>query len=230
MMLRRVDTPGSAIGIDAAPPHLVVADWNQVMLFRLDDPARPTRVARQLPYSNGIPKQSGRVLDVAIRDNTIFMAEWAQIQAHQIVPDAQSADILTSAQVELPRTAAGATGRGTVAVENLGERELEIVVVSIDPPFTATVSDHRVAPGSGALISLTVTPTSDDVVRGLLTVLSNDPDEPEMLIPVRANLPGLRTGDVVPSGIAFTELDTGIERRLDDQRGSVVLLAYFATF
>lgn len=230
-VVRRMDTPGSAIGIAAEHPHVVIADWNQVLLFRLDDPAAPTRVGHQRPYATaGFPDASGRVLDVALSGNTVFMAEWRNIQAHQIIEGAQSADLLALDTVELPRAAAGDTSVATLAFENLGERDLEISGVHIDPPFIASLSHDTVAPGGGALVSIGFTAPSEAAERGLLIIGSNDPDAPELRVPVRANLPGLRTGDAVPPGIAFTDLATGVERRLDEQLGQVVLLAYFATF
>lgn len=227
--VRRLDTPGSALGVAATTEHLVVADWRYVQLFRLDDPRNPTYVGHQKAYvRSGEPDYSGRILDVAVRDNAFFIAEWANVQAHRIVPNVDSPDLIVSGVLEMPRTAAGATNSAAVALENVGNRTLVITSISAVAPYSVDTSSIEIAPKSRGLVTVTFAPQTTAEARGTLTIISNDPDEGRIDIAVRGNAPGLRPGDIVPN-LAFNDL-RGFTVDLESQRGHPVLLAYFATF
>ena len=62
-----------------------------------------------------------------------------------------------------------------------------------------------------------------------LVVRSNDPDEPRAEVTLRVGSNRLFVGDEAPD-FQLTGINTGEPHRLVDQRGSVVVLSYFATF
>ena len=65
-------------------------------------------------------------------------------------------------------------------------------------------------------------------LRKELQIWSDDPDDKPLALPLTANRPGFVVGDKPPDVIAAL-LDGGTWN-LDEQKGKVVLLAYFATF
>ena len=227
--VRRLDTRGSAIGIAVDGDHLVLSDWNDVLLYRLTDPAQPTRVGHQKAYDDLGPSPLGRILDVTAKDGVIYMAEWAGVQAHRIVAGADAPDLQTDAVVEMPRASPGEPSNTGLTVRNLGQRDLNLTAVEVSEPFRVELFDTEIPAGGQVLASLTFDPTSDQPAQGSLTIRSNDPDEPITRVALRGNLPGLRTADEVPD-LAFTTLDGRRTIRLSDFQGQPVLLAYFATF
>jgi len=228
-LVTRIDTPGSALGVAVDAGHLLVADWNYAHLFRLTDPAAPTYVGHQKAYtSSGTPNDSGRILDATIRGNMVFLAEWENLQAHFIVPERDAPDLLVEGIVELPRTAPGASASTSIVVKNVGARPLTITGVRVEPPLTAEIPTMAIAPREQALLSIRFDPVTTGASSSTVLIASNDPDEAERRIAVRGNLQGLRVGDEVPN-LEFRDL-RGTTVDLLSQRGSPVLLAYFATF
>ncbi len=226
--VRHLDTPGSALGIAANDRFVVLSDWNDVRIYRRTDPSAPTLIGHQKAYDRGAPTPLGRILDVALKDDTIFMAEWSGPQSHRIIRGVDAPDLVTASSLELSRTAPSETTATTLVVENIGAKTLEIERLSIGAPFTVELTPTEIPAGGRALATVRFTPDSTDGQESILTLKSNDPDEPEHRIPVVGNQPGLRPGDEVPE-LTFTDLD-GFTHRLRDLRGRPVLLAYFATF
>lgn len=227
----RADTPGSALGIAAEPGHLVVADWNDVQLFSLEDPRQPVLRGHQKAYTGRReprPDALGRVLDVALKDGLLYMAEWAAPQVHRVVPEVDAPDAFTTRTIEMLRTPIGETRSVGAFLQNLGRTPLTIEDINVDPPFEVSISGREVAPGRSQLIDIQITPDTSGPARGEVRILTNDPDEPDLRIDVLVNQPGLRVGDEVPD-LVFTDLE-GNERSLRELRGRPVLLAYFATF
>ncbi|MEO1338167.1 MAG: hypothetical protein AAFV29_21160, partial [Myxococcota bacterium] len=106
LLVRRIDTDGSAGGLAIEDDIMVVADWNEVLAYRLTDPRDPTRIGAQKAYDRqGRPDALGRILDVALEDGLIYMAEWTSLQAHRIVANASAPDLNTASFFEFERTA-----------------------------------------------------------------------------------------------------------------------------
>ncbi len=237
-LVHTIDTDGSALGVAANSAHVVLTDWNDVKLFRRTDPAAPTLVGHQAAYNDRTraPNKLGRILDVALDGNKLYMAEWEGVQAHIITPDAQAPDLIAETTVELPRTPPGATESTSLAIRNIGERPLNVTSVQLastaaqtpSQGFSVELEPTVIEPGKRALVSVSFAPTSPDRAEDEIIIRSDDPDQPELRVDLQANLPGLRAGDPVLD-IRFVDLD-GFDHRLSEFRGQPVLLAYFATF
>ena len=226
-----LDTPGSALGIAAEGRYLAVADWNDVQVYRLDDPGTPVRIGHQKAYlgSRPTPSPLGRVLDVDLHDGVIYMAEWQGPQAHRIIDEVAAPDVFVAATLELPRTAAGVVSSAGLFVQNLGERPLSVDEVTIEAPFTVSLSGaNPIDPDRAALLEVVYEAPDTQPATATLSIRTNDPDEPVSSILVQVNQPGLRSGDPAPD-LSFTDLN-GFTHTLAAQRGKPVLLAYFATF
>ena len=227
--VQRIDTPGSVLGIDANAGHVVVTDWNDVRVFRITEGgANLTRVGHQKAYAREMPTPLGRILDVTLRDNTLFMAEWAGVQAHQIIPEARAPDIELTSTLEFARTEAGEETFASLVVRNIGERPLRVEDIDLQAPFFVDSSSFEVPPGGQRLLEIRFAPNASGPANSRLTVKSDDPDEPNAVTELVANQAGLQKGDRVPD-LTFTDL-SGFTHRLSDVRGQPVLLAYFATF
>ncbi|MEL7370734.1 MAG: hypothetical protein AAFN74_17575, partial [Myxococcota bacterium] len=230
LLVRRIDTDGSAGGLAIEDDIMVVADWNEVLAYRLTDPRDPTRIGAQKAYDRqGRPDALGRILDVALEDGLIYMAEWTSLQAHRIVTNASAPDLNTASFFEFERTAPGSSATGGVAFRNFGEVPLQLTELRTEGPFEVRLSTRVIPPGEQALAELSFAPVASTEARGGLLVSSDDPDEPQVWIELKGNLPGLRPGDEVPE-LALTSLDGRQTVRLSELRGRPVLLAYFATF
>ena len=95
-------------------------------------------------------------------------------------------------------------------------------------PFRVDAASATVAPGATEVLELVFEPTDSQTASGTLELRSDDPDEPIVRLRLVGNRAGLGVGD--PSPEVVVNLLSGGEWRLSEQRGQVVVLAYFATF
>jgi len=96
-------------------------------------------------------------------------------------------------------------------IYNDGNGELRINSITIDDP-QFTVSQHtNVGAGSNITVNVKFTPTSIGEKTATLTINSNDPDEPIVLVPLKGNVFRLPTPDIAiaPTSINFGEVEVG---------------------
>jgi peroxiredoxin len=130
----------------------------------------------------------------------------------------------------------GETNESAYLVRNIGTKALLIGRVEADGDFTAKLQtdaleehddcdDHWIVePGATVLVDLAFE-GGEEPSEGTLTILSNDPDEPRLEIPIDGNRERMREGDVA---VDFTALGLDGELfRLSDHAGKVVFLKMF---
>ena len=72
-----------------------------------------------------------------------------------------------------------------VRVANTGNDRLDISALTIDnPEFTADLTPFNVEPGDTALFNVTFIPAGEGTRSGVLSLFSNDPDTPEVQVPL----------------------------------------------
>lgn len=225
----RIDTPGSALGITLDGTRLVVADWGPMLIFDLATAERPVLIGHQKAYgAAGEPDPTGRVLDVFAEGGRVFAAEWAGLQMHRLVADADAPDLVLPEPLAFSRTATGTEPTAGIFVSNFGRRLLTIDRILGTSTFVAEPQRFVVPESSQRLVTVTFRPQRPREVRATLTFFSDDPDEPQAQLLVVGNRAGLQPGDEVPNLRMFA-LD-GQEIELASLRGQPILLAYFATF
>jgi peroxiredoxin len=130
----------------------------------------------------------------------------------------------------------GETAEAAYFVRNTGTEDLLVGGVDVDGDFAAELQSDVldedsecdgyfvVPPGGTALVNLEFE-AGDEATEGTLTILSNDPDEPRLEIPLDGNRERLREGD---EAVDFTALTlAGDLFRLSDHEGKVVFLKMF---
>ncbi|MEE9269903.1 MAG: S8 family serine peptidase [Candidatus Krumholzibacteria bacterium] len=77
----------------------------------------------------------------------------------------------------------GFSGRDTLVVSNEGTEVLVVNEVTLDNPvFDADTTGFVLGPGEHRNLAVTFSPSNAVVSTGIMTILSNDPDEPEVIV------------------------------------------------
>ena len=222
-----VNTPGSSLQVSYADGHLHVADWNDLRVFDVSDPAAPAIVTTErLPASAGAP----RVRAVAALGKTVFAGEWTAMHALALDPVGDAPDIRTNEDdLKFFDINSGASRAGAVLVYNDGNAPLSAVVGTQGDAFRVDVTELYIEPGQAGSVEVTYTATggaSPDM--GTLTLRSTDPDQGVLDLSLVGNAPGLALGEPAPE-IAVGMLGGG-EWRTNQQLGQIQVLSYFALF
>ncbi|MBI4512200.1 MAG: DUF1573 domain-containing protein [Deltaproteobacteria bacterium] len=226
-VLASVDTPGSALQVAVAGGRAYVADWNDVRVFDVSNPAAPRLTATErIDTGEAFP----RVLGVGAKDDVAFVGEWTGLYSYRFVPGRDAPDVAFSErELEFGTVPSGGADAIALIVENEGTAPL--VAWSIEAQGSALSVDRPqlvLPPGGRQAVEITFRPDSAAQMTGRLVVRSDDPDEPTRFLPIVGNRGGLGVGDPAPE--VRVELQSGGEWKLSEQAGKTVLLAYFATF
>ena len=227
-VLAVADTPGTVLQVAASDSRIYVADWNDIRVFDVTDPAAPRLLATDRVDS---ASEFARVLGIAAAGTTVYVGEWTGLYSYRFHPERQAPDIwLGRRLIEFPRVAAGAVDAAVVIVRNEGTKPLVIDQLKVTGgPFSVAESPPiTIAPGGADVLEVVYRPDGDVFREGTLELRSDDPDEGITRLDLAGNRPGAGVGDVAPE-VVVNLLDGG-QWRLSEQRGRVVVLAYFATF
>jgi hypothetical protein len=221
----RVDTPGTTLQIALSDGRAVLADWNDVRVYDISEPASPQLVAVEIVDTG----EDSRVLGASVAGNIVFAGEWTGLYAYELFPELSVPHIrLADRVVDIGNVAEGEAFAKAVIVENEGPEPLVITWLE---GFGLTVSAEQVPfaiePGGKAAVEVTMVGAAGPVTTSL-DVWSDDPDDEMIKLFLDANTPNLGVGDPAPN--ATVNLITGGTWSLSDQLGSVVVLSYFATF
>lgn len=200
---------------------IYAASWELVEAVDVSDPLNPARIAtEETPY---------RAMGIAARDGRVFVTDWWIFRAYNF-QDFDVADI----HIKPEDHDFGFQGVGVPITEeykifNLGESNLEISNISSPiPHYTISPTTLTVPPGDTGRVDITFTPSGIGTRFAVLNVYSNDPDEAEKSMSVFGGESRLSPGD---SAVGFTLNDIdGNTHMLEQYRGKVVLLIFFATW
>jgi len=221
---------GTALALDMGTDRtLLVAEWDEIRGYDADDPE-----LREV-LSETVPTEAANftrvlTLDAEPSAGRVYAGEWRGMHAYDQHEVAMSPEVVaTPGSLQFESTAVGEFEDLVLVIRNPGTEDLEIFGaasglegVTVDPPCVS------VPPGGAAAMEVRFTPISDAPQRGKLILETNDPDEPEFSVSVSGNIVGLDVGDPNPP-FELTALD-GTQWSLDDLKGQVAVLAYFATF
>lgn len=208
------DTPGSVSQVMHAGDRVLAADWRQLFVFD-----RQLRPVAHRPFADG-------VRGVAVDGDHVFAAGWTGLEALRLHRD-RSAPSLWIAENPVVFRGEEPAARSLI-LRNYGTEPLTIDNVVVEGQrLEVDRTELVVGIGDGAVVELSFS-GAPDPVTGRLIFSSNDPADTARAVNVTAGAPELAVGEPLPEVLAA--LLGGGEWRSSQQLGSVVLLAYFATY
>jgi len=226
------DTHGSSVDLAmGASGMLFVANLEDLVVLDASDPSSLQLAATDvIPSDDGSP---GRIVAVSVDQSTAIAAEWSGLWTYDFQPGKNVPDIHVSKPAVDLGLVSLKKSKGLI-VQNLGTAVLEITSFSVDhDDFSIDLDSDRLGPGKKALLEVSFEPTDTEPVDAVLTLITNDPDEGTVHIPLRANTPGgIQVGAPFDpnNDRVFTEYITGNGVTVGDQYpGKVVILAWFGT-
>jgi len=175
-----------------------------------------------------------QVFGVAMRDDIAYVAEWEGLHTVQYVPGYVAPDLWI--KDELVDFGLGDVNQRGVLVRNRGLTTLEVTSIEVSDPdlFSVSPASLTVAPGGVDLLEITFNAPAQTAfnIKATLTMATNDPDPGQN--PFKLHLVGnasetqLNVGDTL--GPEFGFLDPTGGGQLDNLKGNVIVLAYFALF
>lgn len=221
--------------------RLYVADWYDTRMFDASDPVSPVMIGavhieKDQSYDddpNLRPDITARTFGVDGQGDTLFVGNWWVPYTFYIQPEEVAPYIVlpeTVANIGFGPAEIGETKATTLHVENQGTAPLVIYDMWVDnDAFSVSPSQLKLEPGEAYDLDLTYTATSTDLETGLLTLLSDDPNQVVREAWLTGNQPGLGVGVEMPE-LTADLTSGGSWSYSEDAAGSVTLLAYFATF
>jgi hypothetical protein len=223
------DTPGTALASAYADGHLFVADWNDVRILRVTDPAAPALIGTETPEVSG---GFARVLTLDAAAGKAYIGEWTALYDYDFFPDRVAADIWpASYSIVFAETAPGGASAYSLVLENEGPLPLGITSLSTSPPFEVALEPTSPIPPAGNdFVEIHFKPVGPQPASGSLTITTDDPDESPLAITLTGNAQGISVGDdVLGQGWVWQQFGGG-SVAVSSFAGKPVLLSYFATF
>ena len=237
-VISHAEMPGSAVRVDYSAGHVFVAAWNDARVYDVSVPATPRFVGAVRLTTQGDfpdrdrPAPTSRILGIAARNDEVFVGNWHLLHSYRLHPERQAPSIRlpeAASLLDFGPVESGESHTLPFEITNQGTARLTLLSVrSYGSAFTAEPQQALVAPGETATLSLTFRPTTTEMEKGYLQILSDDPLAPIRTAYLVGNLSGLGVGMPLPE-IHATLLD-GRRWSSSETRGKVTLLAYFATF
>ncbi len=197
------------------------ANWDLVEAVDVSDPTRPVLMATE--------DTPTRAMGIAALNGRVFVTDWWFFRTFTFQP-ALTPDIQLRPTVhDFGFRGVGVPIDQQIQVHNMGETPLQITNInSTNFRFSVQPTALTVPPGSMSEVTATFIPTGIGTSFGLLQFISNDPDEGQKNMSVFGGESRLSPGD---SAISFTlaGLDGNIHS-LEDYRGKIVILAFFASW
>ena len=216
------NTSGFATRVDGNDSLIVVSDWDDVEV---------------LGYSTGelllkgYKDTGGRVMAVAMENDIIFSAEWAQFRRLKY-QDILTADIdISPHRIDFPRVRTHASESRHFTIENNGNEILNInAVSSTSEDFSYDFNQLEIDPGTSEQVTISYSPNTSDWVENI-TIHSNDSDEPSISIHAFGNYPyGPMPGDPAPNFNLPIVNEFGHNLSLNDLGGSPTVFVFFTAW
>lgn len=112
------------------------------------------------------------------------------------------------AAVALGNVRAGASASKTVTITNTGEKAAVMTMTSSDPQFSVPSGQITIEPKGSYEATIDFSPDAAGAAEATITVLSNDPDEPEQTFSISANGGGT-SGDSETDSADASAADSG---------------------
>lgn len=218
-------TPGSALAVEVVAGQLVAADFKDIAVASGE--AEP-RLLDVEPLIGDDLLDRTRALSVDPVTGRLFVAQWDTLQAFDTACDGASPSLWPDRRtVDFRVVSPGRTRSLAVSLRNQGDAPLSVSEVRTSMAnVTNDFEPVVIEPGSVVAFEVTFDSPDEAPYEGSLEVVSDDPDQPVFVLPMSANIRGIRVGEPV---VPFRNVDTlGRIWEPDDAIDKVLLLAYFA--
>lgn len=230
---QRVPT-GTALDVSAFDGLVAAATFNDVQVYR---GAQLGLVATERVFTSD---PISRPLAVSGAGGLLAVAEWGGLVLQQLIGDDSGAVSgpearLERSELDFGRIPTGNAVAQVLVVHNDGDSPLVIDggrAWTTEPQgagvFKLEAANERIEPGGALALEVTATTATDEPVRGIARLFTDDADERAFEVELRANDRGLEVGEEAPP-LAVVDLE-GRTRSLADHAGDVVLLVWFGTY
>ena len=198
---------------------LAVADWDDVEMLEWN-----STTFELVGYKN----TGNRTMAIAAKDNFIYSAEWASVQAFEF-GGIQGPDIdLNDWELNYPYVEPGDSYSLSVGVTNSGNQSLLVSTnYTTHPDFQVVNTLTDLEPGENQIVEI-IYNASNANASGAYWIYSNDPDEPEIICETNGNINGANIGEPAPDfNLNYVANGSG-SFQLSDHLGQIVVLAFFS--
>lgn len=198
---------------------LAVADWDDVEILEFNGNS-----LNLVGYKN----TGNRTMAIAAKDNFIYSAEWASVQAFEFGEiDGPDLDLSTW-ELNYPYVEIGESYSLTVDIINNGN---ETLVTSdnytTNSEFTIINPLTSLEPGETQTVEI-VYNASNANASGAYRIYSNDPDEPEIICETNGNIDGANVGETAPDFELDYVANGSGSYQLSNHLGDIIVIAFFS--
>lgn len=231
----------TALRVDYSAKKLFVAAWNDARAYDVTTPATPkligaVRIAGPVSgQPDEAPYSTWRTPGIAGVDDVMFVGNWHLVHAYRVHADrlAPNLDLPeNTSPFDLGPVDVGSSKTAQIEVGNQGTAKLTLVNNWTEgTAFTVEPRQVAIPAGGKALLSITYKPTAATAESSYLHLLSDDPAQPSRTAWLTGNRPGLGVGVALPeTTVTLVDGTTQWSSTSASNKGSVMLIAYFATF
>ena len=219
--VRVVSAGGSVQGVAYGDGFVTTASWDHVAV--LDDTSWVLLGTERVNPYPGFEQD----LAIAAWGDKIYVGEWLRSHVLTVLPDRIAPDVWIDEALISFAPVEGS--QRTIRLQNRGPVPLSVdEILSDDPAFELGDTSFEVPAWGEARFTVRYHP-SGRTDQGVMDVVSDDPDQAPFQVGLFASAGGrLKEGDTLTDDFAFLD-PTGAED-LDNLRGNVWMLAYFALF
>jgi len=198
---------------------LAVSDWDDVDVLEWDGNS-----LNRVGYKN----TGNRTMAIATKDNYIYSAEWASIQAFKFGPVSGPDIDLNTLELNYPYVNDGDSYSLSVEVINNGSSTLNIVDDYVTNSHFEIVNQlNDLEPNQSQTVEI-IYNASDLNSAGVYRIYTNDPDQPMVMCETNGNIDGANIGEpAIDFELDYIANGEG-SFRLSDHLGKVVVIAFFA--
>ena len=198
---------------------LAVSDWDDVDVLEWDGNS-----LNRVGYKN----TGNRTMAIATKDNYIYSAEWASVQAFEFGPVSGPDIDLNTLELNYPYVNDGDSYSLSVEVINNGSSTLNIVDDYVTNSHFEIVNQlNDLEPDQSQTVEI-IYNASDLNSAGAYRIYTNDPDQSMVMCETNGNIDGANIGEpAIDFELDYIANGEG-SFRLSDQLGKVVVIAFFA--
>ena len=218
-LLDNFDTNTMANRISVFDGKLAVSDWDDVDILEWN--------GSNLIHV-GFKNTGNRTMAIATKNNYIYSAEWASIQAFEFSEISGSDIDLSTVELNYPYVNDGDSYSLTVEVFNNGNSTLIIEDdYTTNPHFEIVDGLSEVQPGESQMVEIIYNASSLNSA-GVYRIYTNDADEPLVMCETNGNIDGANIGEpAIDFDLDYVANGTGTFQ-LSDHFGQVVVIAFFS--
>ena len=198
---------------------LAVSDWDDEDVLEWDGNS-----LNRVGYKN----TGNRTMAIATKDNYIYSAEWASVQAFEFGPVSGPDIDLNTLELNYPYVNDGDSYSLSVEVINNGSSTLNIVDDYVTNSHFEIVNQlNDLEPDQSQTVEI-IYNASDLNSAGAYRIYTNDPDQAMVMCETNGNIDGANIGEpAIDFELDYIANGEG-SFRLSDQLGKVVVIAFFA--